>query len=128
MYVGQASKRRKVGTAVPCWSVCWHAELVVRGGGCHRARAGDRDTRAANVRRCPESEKWDADRMLGLRAAPWSPDGSENTFDIRVGMERRWCLGSPGEVLMENKVARTYLRRAGFERWASVEVVLGAGT
>ena len=29
---------------------------------------------------------------------------------------------------MENKLARTYLRRADFEQWVSVKVVLGAGT
>ena len=44
-------------------------------------------TRAANVRRILESERWDADRILGLRAVPWSPDGCDNAFDIRVGME-----------------------------------------
>ena len=39
---------------------------------------------------------------------------------------RRFRL--PGEVRMENNEARTYLRRAGFEQWVSVKVVLGAGT
>ena len=43
---GQASKRRKVGTAIPSKSVGRHAELVVRGSGCHRVRAGDQDTRS----------------------------------------------------------------------------------
>ena len=45
-------------------------------------------TRAANVRRVAESERWDADRILRMRPAPWSPDGSDNAFDIQVGMER----------------------------------------
>ena len=64
-------------------------------------------TRSANISRIPESERWDADRILGIRALPWSPDGSDNAFDIQVGMER------PAEmVLMENKVARTNLPRA----------------
>ena len=45
-------------------------------------------TRAANVRRIPETERWDSDRILGMRAVPWSPDGSDNAFDIQVGMER----------------------------------------
>ena len=45
-------------------------------------------TRTANVRRIPESERWDADRTLGMRAVPWSPDGSDDAFDIQVGMER----------------------------------------
>ena len=32
-------------------------------------------THAANVRRIPESERWDADRILRMRAVPWSPGG-----------------------------------------------------
>ena len=65
-------------------------------------------TRAANIRRMPESERWDADRRLGMRAVPWSPDGSDNAFHIQVGMERpaEMVPRSPGEVLMENKVAK----------------------
>ena len=39
----QTSERRKVGAAVPPRSVCWHAELIVRGSGCHRAGTGDQD-------------------------------------------------------------------------------------
>ena len=76
-------------------------------------------TRSANIRRIPESERWDSDRILGIRAIPWSPDGSDNAFDIQVGVERPAEMVSrdPGEVPMENKVARTYLRRADFERW-----------
>ena len=31
--------------------------------------------RAVNVRKIPESEGWDADGELGMRAVPWSPDG-----------------------------------------------------
>ena len=42
VHASQASKRRKVGTAIPSWSVCCHAELVVRGSGCHRARTARR--------------------------------------------------------------------------------------
>ena len=45
-------------------------------------------TRSANVNRIPESERWDADSILGMRAVPWSPDGSDNAFDIQVGMGR----------------------------------------
>ena len=73
-------------------------------------------TRTANIRRTPESERWDADSVLGMRAVPWSPDGSDNAFDVQVGMERlaEMVPRFPGEVLMENKVARTYLRRADF--------------
>ena len=66
---------------------------VVRGSGCHRVRAGGSRPRAANVRRIPGSERWDADRILGMRAVPWSPGGCGSEFDIQVGMER------PGEVV-----------------------------
>ena len=45
-------------------------------------------TLAANVRIIPESEIWDSDRILGMRAVPWSPDGGDNAFDIQVRMER----------------------------------------
>ena len=41
-------------------------------------------TSAANIRRAPESEKWDADRLLQMRVTPWSQDGSDNAFDIQV--------------------------------------------
>ena len=80
-------------------------------------------TRSANIRRIPESERWDADRILGIRAFPWSPDGSYNAFDIRVGLERlaEMVPRDPGEVLMENKMARTYHRRADFEQWGLSE-------
>ena len=80
-------------------------------------------TRSANIRRVPESERWDAGRILGMRATPWSPDGSDNAFDIQVGMERpsEMVPRDPGEVLMENKVARTHHRRADFEQWGLSE-------
>ena len=45
-------------------------------------------TRSANIRRISESERWDADRILGIRAVPWSPDAGDNAFDIQVVMER----------------------------------------
>ena len=75
-------------------------------------------TRSANIRKVPESERWDADSIHQMRVTPCSPDGSENAFDIQVGMERsaEMVPRDPGEVLMENKVARTYLRRADFEQ------------
>ena len=76
-------------------------------------------TWSANIRREPESERWDADRILRMRATLWSPDGSDNAFDIQVGMEKpaEMVPRDPGGVLMENTVARTYLRRADFEQW-----------
>ena len=80
-------------------------------------------TRSVNIRRIPEAERWDADRILGIRAVPWSPDGRDNAFDIQVEMERpaEMVPRDPREVLMENKVARTYLRRADFEQWGLSE-------
>ena len=83
----QTSATTKVGAAVPPRSVCWHAELFVRGNGCHRAGTGDQD-KVANIRRVLESERRDAGRILEMRATPWSPDGSDNAFDIQVGMKR----------------------------------------
>ena len=73
-------------------------------------------TRAANVRRIPGSERWDADRTLGMRAVPWSPDGSDNASDVQLGMERpaEMVPRPPGEGLMGIKVARTNLSRADF--------------
>ena len=84
-------------------------------------------TRTANIR-IPESERWDADGILGIRALPWSPGGSDNAFDIQVGMERpaEMVPRLPGDVLMENKVARTYLRRADFEQFGLSEGCPGA--
>ena len=65
-------------------------------------------TRSANIRRIPESERWDVDRILGIRAVPWSPDGSDNASDIQVG--------------------RTYLRRTDFQQWGLSEGCLGCWT
>ena len=89
-----------------------------------------RHARAANVRIIPESERWDADRILGMRAIPGSLNSSDNAFDIQIGMERPAEVEprSPGEVLMEKTAAKTFLRRADFERWTSVKVVVGART
>ena len=49
--------------------------------------------------------------------------GSDNAFNIQVGMERpaEMVPRPPGEVLKENKVARTHLRRADFEHWGLSE-------
>ena len=79
-------------------------------------------TRSANIRRVPESERWDASR--NSRGEPLLvPDSSDNAFDIQVGEERpaEMVHRDPGEVLMENKVARTYHRRADFEQWGLSE-------
>ena len=52
-------------------------------------------TRSVNIRRIPEPERWDADRILGMRAVRWSPDGSDNAFDIQVGMGEALGDGAP---------------------------------
>ena len=97
-------------------SVCWHAELFVRGSGCVRAGTGDQDKVGEHQESARVGE--DTGRILEMRATPWSPDGSDNAFDIQVGMERlvEMVPRDPGEVLIENKVARTYLRRADIEQ------------
>ena len=58
-----------------------------------------------------------------MRAVPWSPDGSDNAFDIQVGMGRpaEVVPRYPGDVLMEDEVSQTS------NDGASVKVVLGAG-
>ena len=77
-------------------------------------------TRTANIRRIPLSRR-DGTRTeySRVRALPWSPDGSDNAFDFQVGTERpaEMVPRLLGDVLMENKVARTNLRRADFEQW-----------
>ena len=85
-------------------------------------------TRLANIRRISGSERWDADRILEMRAVPWSPDGSETVSDIQAGMERpaEVMPRVAGEVLMEHRVARAYLRRADFKQWVSVTVAMDA--
>ena len=115
----KTSKRRKVGPTILSWSIRWNAELAIGSSGCHRARVGVQNTcgeRQDNF--FFESERRDGDRILGMRAVLWSPDASDNAFDIQVGMERpaEMVPRPPSEVLMENKVARTYLRRADFDQ------------
>ena len=81
-------------------------------------------TRAANVRRIPESERWDTDRKLRMRVVPWSPDGSDNAFDIQVGIGRHAEVvpRSHGEVLngkrsSEDVLLQRRLRTMGPQRW-----------
>ena len=72
---GQASKRRKVGTATPSWSVCWHAELVVRGSGCHRDDIGGdvamkEDSAHENSAGHPSSSGSDSSRRITTKREP----------------------------------------------------------
>ena len=52
---------------------------------------------------------------------------ADNAFDIQVGRRAEMVLRDPGEVLNENKVARTYHRRADFEQWGFSEGCPGCG-
>ena len=69
-------------------------------------------THAANARRISESERRDADRILGMRAVPWSPHGSDNAFDIQVGMERHG-RGFDGEQSSEDVPSQSRRRSVG---------------
>ena len=64
----------------------------------------------------------------GCRAVLWSPAGSDTAFDNQVGMERpaEMVPRSPGEVLMENKVA-TVAEQTSISG-VSVKGVLGASS
>ena len=75
-----------------------------------------------------ESYSLTSGRLLGMRAVPCSPNGSDRAFDIQVGMERpaEMVPRTPGEVLMENRAARTNLRRADFEQYGLSEGCLGS--
>ena len=98
------------GTHDLSWRVRWNAELV--------GSSGSSPSSGASVWRVFESERWDADRMLGIRAVLWSLDGSGNTFGIQVGKERpaEMVPRSPGDLLMENRVAWAFLRRWDFDQ------------
>ena len=104
-----------MGAAVPPRSVCWHAELIVRGSGYHRAGTGDQDKVGGEW---PSRRDGTLAEYSRCEPLPWFPDGSDNAFDTQVGMVRpaEMVPQDPGEVLMENKVARTHLRRADFEQ------------
>ena len=80
-----------------------------------------RNTRAANTRTVPESDRWEAERVLGVR---------ELSVVSRWEWQRTQCpsqvLERPAEVAprslvrvpMEDNVARAHLRRSDFERWS----------
>ena len=97
-------------------------KLVVRGSGCHRAGTGDQDKVGEHQEsaRAGEVGRWQNTRDASHSLVP---DGSDNAFDIQVGMERpaEMVPRDPGEVLMENKVGRIYFRRADFEQWGLSE-------
>ena len=69
-------------------------------------------TRSVIFRGVPESERWDADRILQMRATPWSPEGSDNAFDIQDGMERppEMVRSADGEQSSEDLPSQSRLR------------------
>ena len=83
VYARQAGERGKVhpGVFVGMLNSSSEAVVVTEQGLAIK-------TRSANIRRVPESERWDAVSILQMRATPWSPGGSDNAFDMQVRMER----------------------------------------
>ena len=111
VHARQVSERRKVGTAIPSWSVRWNAQFVVRGSGCrHRARNGNQDTHSQHQK----------NPRVGEMGRGRSNSGYEPSLgpQIQVGVERpaEMVPRLPRDVLLENGVARTYLRGADFEQ------------
>ena len=53
------------------------AEPVVGSSSCHRAKAGDQDSCREHLTKSRVGEIG-----CGMRAVPWSPDGSDNAFDV----------------------------------------------
>ena len=122
VHARQTSERRKVGAAVPPKSVCGDGELVIRGSGRHRARNGDQDTLGEHQeypsRRDGTLAEYSRCELLpGPQMAVTMLSASK--LEGRDPLRR--CPRDPGEVLMENKVARTHLRRADFEQWGLSE-------
>ena len=78
----RVSERRKVGAAVPFWSVRWKSSIRRQRQWLSpsKERSRSRHARPASEE-SPESERWDADGILRVRALPWSPDGSDDAFD-----------------------------------------------
>ena len=112
-YACHTSKRVKVGPTILSWSIRLNAELVVLAI----------KTGAANVRRIPgwtdgtRIEYSEFEPSHGLRMAVTL----HSIFKSEWRGPRRWCLALRGELLMENKVARTHLRRADVEQWCLSE-------
>ena len=67
---------------------------------------------------------WNDGMRIGCSECEQS-HGLQTAVTTRSTFKSEWLAEvvprSPGEVLMENKVARTYLRRAAFERWGVSE-------
>ena len=111
------------GTAIPSWSVCWLAELVVRGSGCHRARDGDQDTLSEHQKNpCrrdgTRTEYWECEPSHGLRMEVTM----HSTFKLERRDPWRWCpeLGrADGEQSSEDLPSQSRLRAVGSQRGLS---------
>ena len=104
-------------------SVCGDAELVTIGSGLSPRKELAIKTTLSEHQENARSRR-DGTRLAEysrMRAVPWSPDGTDGALDIQLEMERpaETVPRDPGEVLVENKVARTCFRRADFEEWLS---------
>ena len=82
---------------IPPRSVCWQAELIVRGSSCHRAGTGDQDKVGENQESTRVGEM-ESDRIL-MRLIRWFPDGSD--YGFWVAMERLTTKGSSSEMQTE---------------------------
>ena len=112
-----ASKRRKMGAAIPSGSVCGDAELVVRGSGCHRARDGDQDTLRDLSRRDGRRTRYlEYERCHGPRMAVTcirhSGRNGKTHGDGVPGPGRR----ADGEQSGENLFSQNKLRRVGSQQ------------
>ena len=79
----KTSSAEKVGPTTLSWSTRW---IVTEQGSAIK-------TRAANVRRIIESERCDADGILGMRAVrgPQTPVTTRSTFKLAWRDTLRWC-------------------------------------
>ena len=93
-----------------------------------KQRTATRNTRAANARRVPESDRWEAERVLGVRALRGLQMAVGNALNVQVRCWRdplRFAPRSQDEVPMEDKVARAHLRRSNCGRWSLSDEFLG---
>ena len=92
-HIPPSQQKEESGTAVPSWNVCWHAELVIGSGGCHRARAGDQETRSERQEKFlsrrdgTRTEYSEHELFRGLRMAVMM----HSTFKSEWRDPPRWC-------------------------------------
>ena len=80
-------------------------------------------TRTANIRRIPESERWDADRILGMRAVPWSPGWHRQCIrhSSRNGETRGDGAPGPRRGAVGEQGSEDLLAQSDFEQWGLSE-------